>query len=168
MTRVSFSVALLALGSTAAFVPIYKIRHSPLVVGPSTLATSAPTFPRSSFLLERQETKLLAANSDDAVDETNNLGPSAFFLLSSAALGKLFFEIQGSGLEMTIGMWALLLTTAAVGYDNFIIGLGAPFFGDAESNEEAYNTLKFLSYPRFTAHAVLVPFLYTTEQRLGS
>ena len=166
MTKVSFLVALLAQGSTAAFVPSCKTRHSPLVVGPSTLASSP--FPKStSFLLERQETKLLAANSDDGVDETKNLAVSAFFLLSSATLGKLFFEIQGSGLEMTIGMWALLLTTAAVGYDNLVIGLGAPFFGDAETNEETYNTLKTLSYPRFTAHAVLVPFLYATGAEIG-
>jgi hypothetical protein len=114
-----------------------------------------------------EETKLLAAKSDDAVDEKKNLGPSAFFLLSSATLGKLFFDIQGSGLEMTIGMWALLLTTAAVGYDNLIIGLGALFFGDAESNEKTYNTLKIISYPRFTAHAVLVPFLYITGAEIG-
>jgi hypothetical protein len=165
MTKVSFFIALFALGSTAAFVPSYKTRYSPLVVGSSTLASSI--FPKSSFLLERQETKLLSAISDDGVDETNNLGPSAFFLLSSATLGKLFFDIQGSGLEMTIGMWALLLTTAAVGYDNLIIGLGAPFFGDAESNKKTYNTLKIISYPRFTAHAVLVPFLYTTGAEIG-
>jgi hypothetical protein len=81
-------------------------------------------------------------------------------LLSSAALGKLFFEIQDSGLRVTIGMWALLFTTAAVGYNKLIIiGLGALFFGDAESNEKTYNTLKILSHPRFTANTVLVPFL---------
>jgi hypothetical protein len=79
-----------------------------------------------------EETELLTAKSDDTVDEKKDLGPSAFFLLSSATLGKLFFNIQGSGLEMTIGMWPLLLTTAAVGYDNLIIGLGAPFFGNTE------------------------------------
>jgi hypothetical protein len=172
MTKASFFfVALFALDSTAAFVTSYKTRHSsPLVfAGPSTLFSPLQKLQKSSFLLgERQETKLLAANvADDGVETTENVGPSAFFLLASAALGKLFFEIQGSGLEMTVGMWALLLTTTAVGYDNLIIGLGALFFGDAESNEKTYSTLKNLSYPRFTAHAVLVPFLYTTVAEIG-
>jgi hypothetical protein len=172
MTKVSFFlVAFFALGSTAAFVPSYKTRHSsPLVfAGPLPLSSPLQKLQKSSFLLgERQETRLLAANADDdGIEVTKKLAPSAFFLLSSAALGKLFFEIQGSGLEMTIGIWALLLTTAAVGYDNLIIGLGAPFFGDAESNEKTYSTLKTLSYPRFTAHAVLVPFLYTTVAEIG-
>jgi hypothetical protein len=165
MTKISFFlVALFALGSTTT-------RHSSSLVfaSPSTLSSPLQKLQKSSFLLgERQETKLLAANAaDDGVEKTKNLGPSAFFLLSSAVLGKLFFEIQGSGLEMTFGIWALLLTIAAVGYDNLIIGLGAPFFGDAESNEKTYSTLKTLSYPRFTAHAVLVPFLYTTVAEIG-
>jgi hypothetical protein len=63
---------------------------------------------------------------------------------------------------MTIGI-RLLLTTAPQLATITIIGLGAPFFGDAESNEKTYSTLKlFLS----SIHCMVL-VLYTTVAEIG-
>jgi len=120
-------------------------------------------------LVSRQKTKLYVNKSEQSstLGAGDNLLPSIFFLLSAGSLGKLAFDIYNSSLPMTIGIWSLFFTTIAVGYDNFIIGLGKPFFSDAETNKKQFDLLKVLSYPRFTAHAVLVPFLYTTGAEIG-
>ncbi len=121
----------------------------------------------------RYRTKLNVNKSSDQssgngeAGSTTNFLPSIFFFLSAGSLGKLAIDIYNSSLPMTIGIWSLFFTTTAVGWDNFIIGLGKPFFADAETNNRQYDILKVLSYPRFTAHAVLVPFLYTTGAEIG-
>jgi hypothetical protein len=102
-----------------------------------------------------------------AGDSITTLLPSAIFMGFAALLVKLVKNIQDSGLQRSIGVLALFFTSVTVGYDNFIIGLGKLFFADAETNERKRSILKVLSYPRFTAHAVFVPFLFTTVAEIG-
>lgn len=105
---------------------------------------------------------------EESTPGKESLLPSAFFLASAASLAVLASNIHGSSvLPDTIGTWALFWTTLAVGWDDLIIGLGQPFFVDAKTDESKYNLLKTLSFPRFTAHAVLVPFLYATDAEIG-
>ena len=52
-------------------------------------------------------------------------------------------------------------------WGNGVIGIGQPFFSDVDTNESKKALLKNLSYPRFTAHAVFVPFLYTIGAEIG-
>lgn len=109
-----------------------------------------------------------ALNDGEIAPSTDgSLLPSGIFLLSTASLALLAFDIHDSTLPETIGVWSLFWTTLAVGWDNFVIGIGKPFFSDVKTNESKYNFLKTISYPRFTAHAVLVPFLYTTCGEIG-
>lgn len=102
-----------------------------------------------------------------AGDSITTLLPSAIFMGFAALLVKLVKNIQDSGLQRSIGVLALFFTSVTVGYDNFIIGLGKLFFADTETNERKRSILKVLSYPRFTAHAVFVPFLFTTVAEIG-
>lgn len=135
----------------------------------SILVRGGASREKYGHLAPRQGTELSVNKSgqSSSAEVEPNLLPSIFFLLSAASLGKLAVDIYSSSLPTTIGIWSLFFTTIAVGWDNFIIGLGKPFFSDAETNEEQYNILKTLSFPRFTAHAVLVPFLYTTGAEIG-
>jgi len=132
---------------------------------------SSPLFPhgveQSTFALSRQsETKLFAQQVGEPSNDS--LLPSGIFLASAASLALLAVEIHDSTvLPDTLGTWALFWTTLAVGWDNLIIGLGKPLFADVETNESKFNILKNLSFPRFTAHAVLLPLLYTTDAEIG-
>lgn len=109
----------------------------------------------------------IPAGGEGATSSFKTLFPSGIFLLFAAMLAKVASEIYSSDIETTIGTLSLLFTTVAVGYDNFIIGLGKPFFGDVATNELKRKILKVLSYPRFTAHAVLLPFLFVTAGEIG-
>lgn len=114
----------------------------------------------------QSETRLFSqAESDEPSNDS--LLPSAVFIAAAASLAKLAFDINASDLPDSIGTTALLWTSLAVGWDNLIIGLGKPVFGDAETDESQYKILKALSYPRFTAHAVLIPYLYITVADIG-
>ena len=169
MTKAYFLLAALSscLASTTAFVPF----HSALVLK-KTARSQSP-----SFLLNKQTTvtpalsktskSSLFAQNTELENRSSSLGPSAVFLAFAAMLGKLCFEIQGSNLPTTIGTTSLLIVSAAVAYDNLIIGLGANVFADAKTDDKVYQTLKWLSYPRFTLHAVGVPFLYVTAAEIG-
>jgi hypothetical protein len=151
---------------------------------------SALNVPENSPVLSPRKTSILAKGrtsnafgiskvkrggaklSSQSVDELEDTGstsliPSAFFLLSAASLAKLAVDIKASSIPDSIGTWALFFTTIAVGWDNFVIGIGQPLFSDVKTNESKYNVLKTLSYPRFTAHAVLVPFLYPMGAEIG-
>ena len=91
---------------------------------------------------------------------TRLLGPSNFFLILAAMLGRLLLSIQKSSLSLnSVGTASLVCVTFAVLYDNLVIGLGAMHF--------SFSKLKWLSYPRFYLHFVGVPFLYTTTAEIG-
>ena len=112
-------------------------------------------------------TALFAVTTEDLNKKITELAPSGVFLLSAAALLELFVQIQQADLTLTPGTWALIMTTLAVAYDNLIIGLGKPLFPQARTNTAQHDLLRHLSFPRFTAHAVFVPFLYATTAELG-
>ncbi len=67
----------------------------------------------------------------------------------------------------TLGFMSLSLVTGALIWDNLILALGSFFFRDIETNETKYKILKFLSWPRFTLHAVGVPLSYITIAEMG-
>ena len=90
------------------------------------------------------------------------IGPSVFYMAFSAVLGKLCIVLQDSSLPITIGTSSLFFVSAAVAYDNLIIGLGNNLFPNARTDETQYNVLKVLSYPRF----VFLAFLFSLQQCL--
>ena len=161
---------LLSIGVGNAFTtPETKLQ----IVQPVTdrLRPQGPVFTLRAGL-SKPETKLLAgqATKNETGAERGNVSllPSAIFLLSSASMALLAFEIRGSSsLPNTVGVWALFWTSLALFWDNGIIGIGKLLFSDVDTNESKFNLLKTLSYPRFTAHAVFVPFLYTTAAEIG-
>lgn len=116
------------------------------------------------------ETQLLAGITTENEKYTGNgsILPSAIFILSSVTMALLSFAIHGSSLPGTTGVRALFWTSVALFWDNFVIGIGKPFFSDVDTNEFKRNLLKTISYPRFTAHAVFLPFLYTTGAEIGN
>ena len=109
----------------------------------------------------------LFAQKTELDNKPTSFGPSAFFLVLTATLSLLLFEIQDSPLPNTIGILSLFFVTSAVGYDNLIIGLGSTVFSDARTDKKVYNILKWLSYPRFIFHAVRLPFLCSTAAEIG-
>lgn len=118
------------------------------------------------------ETQLLAGQSTesetDAESGKGSLLPSAIFLLSSVSMAFLAFKVRGSSaLPDTVGVWAMFWTSVALFWDNGVIGIGKPLFSDVDTNVSKKSLLKTLSYPRFTAHAVFVPFLFTTSAEIG-
>jgi len=99
--------------------------------------------------------------NDNVTLSIRRLGPSAFFFGLAAMLAKLLIFMQQSSLSITsMGTVFLFCVTAAVCYDNLIIGFGNMF-------TDSRKTLKWLSYPRFLLHFVGVPFLYTTTAEIG-
>lgn len=116
---------------------------------------------------EASTTSALFAEKTSVDTDTATIGPSIFFLTFAAMLGKLVLVLQESSLPITIGTSSLLFVSAAVAYDNLIIGLGDVLFPDARTNDGQYNILKLLSYPRFVFHASGVPLLFTTVAEIG-
>jgi len=163
-----FAALVGSLAPTTAFVP----SHPSTIVFKKTVQSSYLSFlPNKQATFSSTSSKTSASSLLAQKTELDNipssLGPSAFFLVFAAMLGKLFFEIQDSTLPTTIGTASLLIVTAAVGYDNLIIGLGANVFANAREDDNVREALKWLSYPRFVLHAVAVPFLYVTAAEIG-
>ena len=131
--------------------------------------TFAP-FPEQDTDTTRSISALKSLRAGD--DGIQSLIPSTVFLAFAAVLVKLVTNILDSNLQHTVGVLTLFFTSVTVAYDNFIIGIGKPLFGDAGMKEDGGNEvkqtiLKALSFPRFTAHAVFVPFLFTTVAEIG-
>lgn len=122
----------------------------------------------SLFGQDKQETKSIdALKTLRAGAGISTLLPSVLFLGFAALLAQLVKNILDSGLHRSVGVLTLFFTSVTVAYDNFIVGIGKPFFGDAKTNSLKRSILKVLSYPRFTAHAVFVPLLFTIVAEIG-
>lgn len=69
----------------------------------------------------------------------------------------IIYQLRDAIVTKTLGSTALAFVTGALIWDNAIISIGSFFFRDAYTNLTKYTILKWLSYPRFTFHAVGVP-----------
>lgn len=75
----------------------------------------------------------------------------------TASLIYIIYQLRDAIVTKTLGSTALAFVTGALIWDNAIISIGSFFFRDADTNPTKYKILKWLSYPRFTFHAVGVP-----------
>lgn len=151
-----------------AFVSSAKIRRGQLL--PPTTKNIDASLMLPPTVTSRSSVMLSLKTSEEESTSTATapkIGPSVFFLGFAAMLAKLVFTIQDSSLPITVGTSTLLFVSAAVAYDNLVIGLGDILFPNARTNELQYTTLKWLSYPRFIFHASGVPFLFTTVAEIG-
>ena len=143
MKLVSLVITFTGFGYALAFG-----RHESSVLGVQT--SREANLMKSRAFIDKHEWKLdsdsplhsIPTGGEGDPSGLKTLVPSGIFLLFAAMLAKVASEIYSSDIETTIGTLSLLFTTIAVGYDNFIIGLGKPFFGDAASNELKRKILK--------------------------
>lgn len=92
------------------------------------------------------------------------IGSYVYFTVSFIYL---IYEITKLDMEMTMGSAALYLVTISLFWDNFIVALGSIFFRDAHMNQNKFQVLTILSYPRFILHAVAVPLQCITISEMG-
>mmetsp|Transcript_16178 Transcript_16178/g.44788 ORF Transcript_16178/g.44788 Transcript_16178/m.44788 type:complete len:318 (+) Transcript_16178:40-993(+) len=97
----------------------------------------------------------------------NDLIAPAIYAVFTGLLIAIVFDLRDAVGTKTIGSSALALVTLALVWDNLIISIGSLFFRDVETNEKKYKILETLSYPRFTGHAVAVPFQCVTIAEMG-
>jgi len=176
MTKICILLAVIVstFAPTMAFAPRGAARPAmcPLLVRATTQSSCPHLLPSDHAFsnpnkARKSASHLFAQQKTEVNKPPATIGPSVFFLAFSAMLGKLYFVIRDSSLPITIGTSSLLFVSVAVAYDNLIIGLGNNLFPDARTDEEQYNILKVLSYPRFVFHASGVPFLFTTTAEIG-
>lgn len=125
------------------------------------------TFPGDDF------TNILSSTGDWSPGADNgwpNLLAPAINAIFTTALIFIIYDLRDVfvNIEPTIGSKALALVTGALIWDNLVISLGSIFCRDIETNEVKHDILKFLSWPRFTLHAVAVPLQCITIAEMGN
>jgi len=97
----------------------------------------------------------------------NDLIAPTIYALYTAALIYIIYQLRDAIVAPTLGSFALSFVTGALIWDNLIISIGSFFFKDIDTNPKKYQILKWLSYPRFTFHAVGVPLQCITVAEMG-
>lgn len=157
-----FTLALAFIPCSTTGFTLYQVANYQYIKSNQNSFVGSPHYAVRSKLFKIESNALM----EPTKETYGNLTPSLFFLAGHILLGDLFFEIIEDPI-FSIGGFALLSTTLAVAWDNLIIGVGKPLFGDAATNENTFKLLKNLSTPRFVAHSVCLPFLYTTVAEIG-
>ena len=106
-------------------------------------------------------------NPADIDNGKNDLIAPTIYALYTAALIYIIYQLRDAIVAPTLGSFALSFVTGALIWDNLIISIGSFFFKDIDTNPKKYQILKWLSYPRFTFHAVGVPLQCITVAEMG-
>jgi len=106
-------------------------------------------------------------NPADINNGKNDLIAPTIYALYTAALIYIIYQLRDAIVAPTLGSFALSFVTGALIWDNLIISIGSFFFKDIDTNPKKYQILKWLSYPRFTFHAVGVPLQCITVAEMG-
>jgi len=118
----------------------------------------------------QQDTSSALSDKSDATEfdnGKNDLIAPGIYAAFTGILIYIIYQLRDALVLTTIGSKALALVTGALIWDNMIIALGSLFFKDAKDDPEKYEILRILSFPRFTLHAVAVPFQVITIAEMG-
>ena len=146
--------------------------HPPvLVVQHSTFDQSLKFWKKDSEDVQEQETSnALTDQSANTVNIDNGradfIAPGIYALFTSLLI-YIIYGLSDAVTTKTLGSTALALVTGALIWDNLIITIGSIFFKDAETNPLQNKILQTISWPRFTLHAVAVPFQCITIAEIG-
>ncbi len=106
-------------------------------------------------------------NPADIDNGKNDLIAPSIYAAYTAALIFIIYGLRDAIVTKTLGSTALAFVTGALIWDNMIISIGSFFFKDIDTNPQKYKILKWLSYPRFTFHAIGVPLQLITVAEMG-
>lgn len=118
----------------------------------------------------QQDTSSALSDKSDATEfdnGKNDLIAPGIYAAFTGILIYIIYQLRDALVLTTIGSKALALVTGALIWDNMIIALGSLFFKDAKDDPKKYEILRILSFPRFTLHAVAVPFQVITIAEMG-
>lgn len=123
------------------------------------------------LMVGRGGAKLNASNSKPifGVDNQKNdlIVPAIYTGFTGLLIYVFAQKLRNAFYTKTIGGAAMTFVTVSLIYDNFLIAFGSLFFRDIETNPTKRKILKFLSWPRFTTHAVGVPLQCVTVAEMG-
>ena len=108
-----------------------------------------------------------AASLQDATPKKCGLANAIFLGFATCHLG-LFIALLSLQFPSSAGYTVLIVVSAALFWDNAIIGSGSALFGDAASNPKTMRLLVLVSQPRFLFHAGCTPLLSITFQEIGT
>jgi len=133
---------------------------------PAKLAKSAKynNFDHSLNIGKKSDVESTATEIDNG---RNDLIAPGIYSIFTGMLIYIIYQLRDAFVLTTIGSKALALVTGALIYDNIMIAIGSLFFRDVEENPTKYKILNALSFPRFTLHAVAVPFQCVTVCEMG-
>ncbi len=116
------------------------------------------------------DTRIASRGGSNVVDNgyPDFIAPS-IYLLFTAALAFLISELAKVNTVKAppLGYRTLALVTGALIWDNFVITLGSFFFRGITSTSPRHSLLKWLSYPRFTLHAIGTPLQCISLAEMG-
>ena len=164
---VACSAAVSAFTTPGTFIPksISPLLHP---VAPTFVSTPLHLLKKEMAVTEAKP--LLKATSNPAADienGKNDLIAPTIYASYTAALIYIIYQLRDAFVTKTLGSTALAFVTGALIWDNLIISICSYFFRDADTNPTKYKILKWLSYPRFTFHAVGVPLQCITVAEMG-
>mmetsp|Transcript_5467 Transcript_5467/g.6394 ORF Transcript_5467/g.6394 Transcript_5467/m.6394 type:complete len:318 (+) Transcript_5467:49-1002(+) len=115
-----------------------------------------------------ETSKAASQNGATADDNLKNdlIAPSIYASYTGLMIYSLY-QLCAAITTSTIGSFALSFVTGALIWENMVISIGSFFFKDIDTNPTKFKILKALSYPRFTLHAVGIPFQCVTIAEMG-
>lgn len=139
------------------------------ITGPSHYAQPAKynTFNHSLKIRERGDALEATTKATETNNGRNDLIIPGIYAGFTGILIYIIYQLRDAFVLKTIGSKALALVTGALIYDNIAITIGSLFFRNVKENSTKYKILKAISYPRFTLHAVAVPFQCVTICEMG-
>lgn len=134
----------------------------------NNVVVSTPT-PKGPMLWNKKAEEEVASNTAyGGVDNfKNDLIAPGIYTVFTGLLIAIIYSLRDAVVTKTIGSTALAVVTGALIWDNVVIAIGSLFFRDINSNPTKYKILETISFPRFTLHAVGVPFQCITIAEMG-
>lgn len=173
------SITLALIASSAAAVGAFtttrtsfsptSICYPVLQLQPRASFVSTPLQLLKKDMAATEDQPLLKAveNPADIDNGKNDLIAPSIYAAYTAALIFIIYQLRDAIVTKTLGSTALAFVTGALIWDNLIISIGSFFFKDIDTNPQKYKILKWLSYPRFTFHAIGVPLQLITVAEMG-
>jgi len=144
-----------------------QVRHHVVDIGPGN-AREATKMQFAKMIRGGANTNAATLKDTSEADNGwNDLIAPSIYAGFTGILIHIIYQLRDAVTTRTLGSTALAFVTGALIWDNMIISLGSLLFRDAATNPAKYKILKLLSFPRFTLHAVGVPFQFITIAEMG-